>query len=280
MNNGFQTIRITDIPIDIIEEVSKQISHYLVGIVKIQETSASEDAILIGSGTLVKICNTFGILTANHVIKEVPSQGEIGLILSERLHRYTIQSELVGRIEIAKGSIQSEGPDLGFLVLPQADLGQIKAMKSFRDLSIRRQRILDNPPENDSGIWFLCGFPDEQTTNEGATKGFEIVKGFHGLCGGGGVTKEYMSANYDYLEFDVLYTEEGQAPESFGGVSGGGLWQVPLRQKVGGKIEAKETILSGVAFYQSPVENNVRSIKCHGRQSIYKIAYDFVAECS
>ena len=42
----------------------------------------------------------------------------------------------------------------------------------------------------------------------------------------------------------------------------------------GGALAANELILSGVAFYESAVMNNKRSIKCHGRQSIYKSAVD------
>jgi hypothetical protein len=60
-------------------------------------------------------------------------------------------------------------------------------------------------------------------------------------------------------------------------VSGGGLWQVLLRKSQEGKLEVSDYILSGVAFYQSPLMEGSRSIRCHGRQSIYKNVIDFVS---
>ncbi len=269
-------MELSETPIELIEEVSKQISHYLIGIVKIQKSLTSEDAILIGSGTLVEIENTFGILTAHHVMERLPPQGKIGFVLFEQLHRYTLQSEFLEKIVVDKELIPSEGPDLAFIVLPPTTLGQIKALKSFYNLSLKRDKILSNPFKNDMGIWFLCGFPDEQTTYDRPIKGFEIVKGFHGLCGAGGVEKEYIVGNYDYLEFEVHYNKNSQVPKSFGGVSGGGLWHVPLQKSKEGKITPQEIILSGVAFHQSSMINNIRTIKCHGRRSIYKVAYELV----
>ena len=282
MKSKFESMKITDIPVDMIKEASKQICHYTVGIVKIQKTLSSEDTILTGSGTLVEIDGTFGILTAHHVIKELPSHGEIGLILSEQLHRYTLQPESVKKIKIARGPKASEGPDLALLIFQPTDLGQIKAIKSFHNLLLRRDRMINNPPENDMGIWFLCGFPDEGTIREALDRNFDTVMAFHGLCVAGGVEKEYISGSYDYLEFGIRYDKNRlQIPRCFKGVSGGGLWQVLLMRTTDGIIEPKEIILSGVAFYQSPVVNNIRSIKCHGRKSIYKISYEFIKDkCS
>lgn len=288
MKSKFESIKITDIPVHMIKEVSKQICHYAVGIVKIQKKLSSEDAILTGSGTLVEIDGTFGILTAHHVIEELPSHGEIGLILSEQLHRYTLQPGSVKKVKIARGPKASEGPDLALLIFQPTDLrqikalGQIRAIKSFYNLLLRRDTIINNPPENDMGIWFLCGFPDEGTIREDPDRGFDAVMAFHGLCGAGGVEKEYISGSYDYLEFDIRYDKNRlQIPRCFKGVSGGGLWQVLLMRTTDGIIEPKEIILSGVAFYQSPVVNNTRSIKCHGRKSIYKISYEFIKDkCS
>ena len=126
------------------------------------------------------------------------------------------------------------------------------------------------------GIWFICGVPDEKTVNEPPIKDFAIIKRFQGFCGAGGVEKEYRVGNYDYLELEVHYNKDSQVPKSFGGVSGGGLWHVPLQKSKEGKITPQEMIFSGVAFYQSSMIGNIRTIKCHGRRSIYKIAYELV----
>ena len=40
------------------------------------------------------------------------------------------------------------------------------------------------------------------------------------------------------------------------------------------KLVANEYLLSGVAFYKSELKGDERSIRCHGRQSIYRAAID------
>lgn len=43
-----------------------------------------------------------------------------------------------------------------------------------------------------------------------------------------------------------------------------------------GKLIVEEKLLSGVAFYQSELENNRRTITCHGRKSIYGAVVDTI----
>ena len=91
------------------------------------------------------------------------------------------------------------------------------------------------------------------------------------------VSKAYCTDDYDYFEFEVPRNEKNKNTKSYGGVSGVGVWQVQLIRTPEGSLRAKEWILSGVAFYESyesTANNNRLSIKCHGRQSIYKSAVD------
>jgi len=297
----YKEIRVSEITDELIERISKRLSHYLVGILRIEERETSEDVSLIGSGTLIQIDNVYGILTAHHVAKALSSKGEIGLVLSTQVHHVAkalsskgeiglVLSTQVNKprldlqtlriIEVGRGDIPSEGPDLAVIILPQGPLGTIKALKSFYNLSFKRDKILTKPLPNDIGIWFLCGFIDERTIEKRHTQGFDTLKGFYAQFSASGIEKEYTSQDYDYLKTVAHYKPERDLPMSFGGTSGGGLWQVPLLGSAKGELEIKEMILSGVAFYQSEKKNNMRKIKCHGRQSIYKTAYEFIKkEC-
>lgn len=69
-------------------------------------------------------------------------------------------------------------------------------------------------------------------------------------------------------------------PKNFGGISGGGLWQILLKDSSVDKFEPTCYILSGLAFYQSELKANKRLIRCHGRQSIYKNVYEFIKDKS
>ncbi|MFQ5965936.1 MAG: hypothetical protein ACE5KZ_16850 [Candidatus Scalinduaceae bacterium] len=279
MNSKKGAIKVSETQLqELIEKISIQLYHYQIGLVKLKRTNSSEDAIPAGSGTLVEIDGLYAILTAQHVIKELPKSGDIGLMISPDIEKPIVKSEFLNKIEVARGSIESEGPDLGIILLPSPIVGQLKAKKSFYNLSLKRDKILSDPPKNYKGIWFLCGMPAEMTTTEGPSKGFNVIKRFTLFCGAARVKKEYSKGEYDYFVVDAHYNETNQLPESFGGISGGGLWQVILKQQKG-KVEAEEMILSGVVFYQSPLSNNIRLLKCHGRRSIYKNTFDVVKKC-
>jgi len=261
------------VPQEVREDAAKGISDFVIGFARLYETESGQDAELAGSGTLVQIDDTYGVLTAYHVLDYLRNTDEIGLILATRfepsLHRFTLKAEVLRPLKIAQGHDQSGGPDLGLLILPEVDVGSLKARKSFYNLSSHRQRVLDNPPAHDEGLWFLCGFAGELTSERLPERGYARVKVFQGACGVGWVDREYCVGDFDYFEFEARYGGLNEPPQSFGGFSGAGLWQVPLVRTPAGTLKAKELLLSGVAFYQSARMEERRVIKCHGRRSVY-----------
>ena len=82
------SIKITDIPNDFLESATRGILNYSIGLVSVTEKEREEDAKIIGSGTLVNINGVHRILTAEHVIKAFPIDGEIGFVISEKLGWY------------------------------------------------------------------------------------------------------------------------------------------------------------------------------------------------
>lgn len=269
------SIKITDIPSDFLKTATRDILNYTIGLVNVTENDGIEDAAIIGSGTLVNVNDTYGILTANHVIDAFSSDGEIGFVISEKLHKFSLKVQSFSFLTIAKAKIESEGPDIGFIRIPDAILGQIKAFKSFYNLS-KRKTIVENPPDTDLGVWCVCGFPEVLTRHEGPDRGFEKIKGFVGFCGFGGVLEQYTNGEFDYYNFEVLYNENTNSPINFGGVSGGGLWQVIIAQNESKDLLVKEIILSGIPFYQTERTDDKRKVKCHGRKSIYKFSTEFI----
>jgi hypothetical protein len=269
MNESINEIKIVDIPNEFFESTTKRIVNYLIGMVKPIETENRKDAELIGSGTLVDINGVLGVLTAQHVIDALPSHGLLGLILSEKLHRPEVDVQTLAYSSIGKSEDDSAGPDLGFIKLPENIIGTLKAHKSFYNISKRQAGVLYEPPQRDLGLWCLCGIPDEKTITEGPHGNFQIVKNFLQFCVFGEIADFEISDEFDYFHFDVQYDEKTEAPTNYGGVSGGGLWQVLMAQDVKGQVILEQLILSGVAFYQFPLVENRRVIKCHGRRSIY-----------
>ena len=107
-------------------------------------------------------------------------------------------------------------------------------------------------------------------------KDFTEVKGFCQFTGYGGNVRIDIIGDYDYIDFDVNYAIDPRIPDTFGGFSGGGLWHVILDYDADGHIHPQEYHLSGVAFYETPTHNALRSLRCHGITSIYKRVVDFL----
>lgn len=285
-------VQLSDIPPDFFDSITKHINNYTVGLTVPEETRYSANVRLCGTGTLVEINGHYGILTAYHVIEgllrlteELTKIGskkpsdikEIGLILDQNLHRPKFPLPYLNIIKVARGEVDKDGPDLGLIIFPPIHAGTIKSLKSFYNLGLRREQVLHNPPGNYIGLWFLCGFIDEFTTDDQPSRGYDRVKGFRGKCILlPEVNRAYCIDDYDYFEFEVLYNEDKNFPMSYGGMSGGGVWQ--LTKFDGKSWKARDLIFSGVIFYQnydSSSAHNRLSIKSHGRQSIYKYVVDY-----
>ncbi len=254
----------------LLAQTNERIENFAVGFVKIEDNE--EDASLLGSGTLVTFAGRNAILTADHVLQVLPRIGELGLVLPQaepRLHRSILYAENTESHSIARASRDCNGPDLGLLLLAKTDANRLANSKIFYNLEKRRDRILSTPPAIDSGGWFLVGMGAEWTEDLAPERGFPRVKLFRGISGAGVVTVERQDGKYDYLNFEAKYGPSYQGPGSFQGFSGGGLWQIQLKEN-DGKLELVDVLLSGVAFYESEVVDNIRTIFCHGRRSIYE----------
>lgn len=123
------------------------------------------------------------------------------------------------------------------------------------------------------GGWFLRGMVGEWTSDLTPEGGFARVKAFNGVTGASQVVAERQHAGFDYIEFEAKYNLAYQGPDSFGGFSGGGLWQVVFEER-DGSINIVDVLLSGVSFFQSEKIGDTRTIFCHGRRSIYEYVVD------
>jgi hypothetical protein len=71
----------------------------------------------------------------------------------------------------------------------------------------------------------------------------------------------------DYFDAEARFRSPTDA-QSFGGVSGGGLWKVQIYGDPSSDKIASTAILEGVAFYASNVSDGTGTIRCHGPKSI------------
>jgi hypothetical protein len=274
-----ETIPITEIPAAFIKEAVDRLAHYTVGFLRVDDTPSGQDLTLLGSGTLVLVENTHAILTAHHVIQALPRTGRLGLILEPTLHQHTVDTQALVYLEIARGDIDQNGPDIGAVVLAPSVASTIAAKKNFYNLTQRVKEALESPPELGHGVWFTEGFLDERTVEEPPIGPFTKVKAFYCITGAGGPEESFIVDQHDYFEYPITVMGTPDAPQSFGGMSGGGLWQVQIIRDPSGMLRPKAFLLSGVVFFQGPTLENRCNIKCHGRQSVYKVAYNAIRNC-
>lgn len=266
-------LHITETPDALQEAIARNLVAYSIGFVRVEGTPQENDVLLLGSGTLVAIGETRAVLTAAHVIRELPQKGRLGLALSDRLDLHNVDTRGLTYKKIAHGSIVSKGPDLGVVILAPTIAGAIAAKKTFYNLAKRRKQMLQTPPALSDGLWVVNGFVDEWTREEPSDR-YRLVKIFCNFSGIGAPEPPVSDGEHDYFAFPISYGQRSVAPKSFGGMSGGGLWQIPIMRDAQGKLNPKTLLLSGVVFYQEPTTENQCGVKCHGRQSVYRVAYD------
>jgi hypothetical protein len=266
-----------ELPDTVIEAAKCDLADYSIGFLRVESTPRGQDAVLLGSGTLVSVGSKHAVLTAHHVLSILPRTGRLGLVISPRLQQHTVDTQGLTYLRIARGAIDADGPDLGAVVLAPSIAGAIAAKKTFYNLDLRREQMLHSPPALHDGFWFVNGFVDENTVVEPTRNGYSSVKGFYNMSGSGGPEEPIVVGDYDYFAFPVGYRERSVAPGSFGGMSGGGLWQVPVVRDAQGQIKHETPLLSGVVFYQAPTTDAYCGVKCHGRQSVYGVAYQAIA---
>ena len=261
--------------------ITKELFTYTIGIIGILQKKSDEEIRLLGTGTLIKANGFYGILTAEHVSREVKKLDEIGILIGAvneiipqppRYERFTIKKMCLEVIDVFKSSDTAEGPDLGLIrILSCEELSTLKAIKSFFNISVNRKKFLENHKDLDSDIWVLCGIPDELTIKERSErKGYDYFIRFCPQCyftdepieGKDRGTYDLLKINFDYIK------TEGRV-KNFGGFSGGGLWKLNLIESNEKKPGTIKPFLVGVIFFQENINDQVSKIICHGPRSIY-----------
>lgn len=270
-------VLVKDLPHVLINEVIQELACFTVAFLGIDQVARSPDAALLGSGVLVSAGAGRAILTAHHVLEVLPTSGRIGLLLGRTTQPHSIDTAGISILKIARGMRDSVGPDVGAILLASNIAASIGAKKSFFNLETHREMQLNNPPDVRDGVWFAQGFLEERTRiapdpiEEGTTKYFYCFTGIGGPEAGQEID------GYDYFEFPVSQTGRSAAPVSWGGMSGGGLWQVQLIRREGA-LTHLSPVLSGIMFYQKPTTETVCGVRGHGRRTIYDLVFSKIKE--
>ena len=277
---GTGQIQIRGFPVPLMHKIVERLAQHTVGFLRLQTPSGPPE--LLGSGVLVSAGNTRAVLTAHHVIEvidKLSATERLGLLLEKTNQPHTINKDGVALRKIARGR-NALGPDLGALILapPIASSIEFSSMKSFYNLDKRRDQMLHAAPDLRMGAWVAQGLIQEKTivTPLPDGRGASVLFKGDGLFGGPENVEEI--GGYDYLDYPVTPLAREMTPSlprTWGGMSGSGLWQIPLKAN-GANLEVANSefdtpLLSGVVFRQRKVDGEMW-IRCHGRKSVYQRA--------
>ena len=228
---------------------------------------------LIGSGTLVEIDNTYHVLTAAHVWHEARGVDQIGLALTTYPSAFAIPCDAIRVKSVWSHENPEWGPDLALLELPRPLVSRIGAHKSFLNLRQQRSTLATHPPAL-GRCWAVTGmvgqFSEVQSRpQDGIIEANIQARAFFSL-----IQQTHLREGYDYFDAGAKANLMG-VPSSFGGLSGGGLWEIGLSMTKSGAISWDgQRHFRGVAFWQSRLSDGRRMIRCHGPQSVFERAWD------
>jgi len=270
-----ELVKVKDLPDALLGAVSARLSHYTIAFIRLTPSPAGDEPQLIGSGVLVKAGGVHAILTAAHVLPLLPKSGQVCILLEP-----TPQPHVVDRIgltyrEIAYSGGGYDGPDLAAVILAPSIAAALAAKKSFCNLDRWRDAAAGVSDDLHDGVWAVQGWVNERTHVIVNPETRERTTRFYNFTGFGGPDPAAALNGYDYFDFVYERQVPDCAPNSWGGVSGGGLWEIRLRRD-GGSITEERAILAGIAFFQAEQNGTPFSIRCHGIRSVYEKAYEAI----
>ena len=217
---------------------------------------------LAGTGTLVTDGKAHYVLTAAHVWHDVLKRAEkVGISLRADLYSQCLieRTSIVPSGPAIPNSWRDWGPDIIFLRIPEVRVGEINAFRGFYGLHCEEQSLYRG---EHTQAYLVAGTPaalGTYTQNRASVQvmGFWAVK-----------PPTYQKhEGWDYFDAEARFRSPTDA-QSFGGVSGGGLWKVQIYGDSSSDKIASTAILEGVAFYASKVSDGTGTIRCHGPKSI------------
>jgi hypothetical protein len=255
------------IPESLLDQATQDLSYYCV--------SFSVDDRPSGSATLVTVDGHSGFLTAAHVVDDwfASKTDRIAVVCAPHLHQLMLPKQYIDVTRHEPSKDPSSGPDLAFVRINDTKcIAELKARKSFYPLlESYHPEIFEEIQPRLAALCFVAGAPAERAAEEGIRRTKpHILKSVH-FFGRAQVIEEFSSNGFDYLKLAMLAGQSG-FPSDYRGVSGGGVWHVALGidPEVGtSSFEIARLELIGVAFCQSDLVNDSRTIFAHGIKSVY-----------
>lgn len=261
------------------ERLYRDVRHYSVGLICMKLDNGGVSHMPVGSGTLVECGGRYGILTADHVVAspQFSQMQALGFNIANYQHSFYLNDSELQVHRIAKYSEKLVGPDLAFVELLSNKLETLSSKCSFWNLDKHVEIFENGGLDGDDGIWILIGMPQEYelgyVPDDQVRPDFQKVTGHTLLTCCTAPIRESEDGNYDYIFSSVSYEPPLDPPETFKGMSGGGIWKSRATRDSNGEVQLGRAYLCGVIIrekYLPPDYKIVSEVEGHGRKSIYR----------
>lgn len=254
------------------DPLAVQASASLIGLFKIRDAGGKAvPPESIGSGTLARMPGeAYGILTAAHVLDEIPASGLLGYMMFTRqdsLQQAKIDAQLTRKFYAPGWGGDAVMPDLGFLQIH--DLDAMSTMRarggSFYDLEKVRE-IRGMTSDQLASEYLVSGVIDETKIEVPAGDGMPERTGFTAMTG---YCEDVAPSTLSGFAILNVMVDVEHHPTTFGGMSGGGLWVLTAPD---GDVDRLQRFLMGVIFYQSdPTADGKRFIRVHSLEDVNRL---------
>jgi hypothetical protein len=256
------------------EEVRRQLSSSIIGFLSIRRNGEIVDPSSVGSGTLVKLGDgAHGILTAAHVLDALPENTPVGILLFTRPgspQQFKIEIDPREKIYASGWAKGCKVPDLAFLRLHQPRISDLEAYGCvFYDLE-KVRTLREN--ENVGVAWqlYVVGVVAESENRLMLAhgEGRHVITNYKAIYGACDVRRNFRVEGFELVAAAINFTAAWRPPNSYGGVSGGGLWVLTSPT---GDGENLRRMLLGVAIRETSSKRSARLIICHTFEGVHGV---------
>ena len=228
-----------------------------------------DSAAVPAAGTLCKIDDYYGIITAGHVWYHkktksgIKAHSDLKIVVGQKSQHISTQYLTAIGPSAAAKNVGREIPDIIFIIIPSGLHSTIEAAsKVFYSLDLSMKEHGNDLFDSLDGFWCTFGSPIKRLDSKHRQAASVIY--------GTSTPKKNEEDGWDYLNLDIV-AEENQMPKDAGGMSGGGIW----RTRVLSDFSQHKVVFSGVNFFQTQISKQYQIIG-HGPQSIYVHLLDLV----
>lgn len=246
------------------DKVRNQLCSSTIGFLKIRQNGEIVDPTSLGSGTLVTAKGIHGILTAAHVLDNLPEDEPLGILLFTRPDtstQFKVEIRREDKIFTPGWSRNRKLPDLGFMRLYPPRIADLEARGCvFYNLEKERTIALNARREL---AWreYVVGVVAESEIRRVVPDGGGYVRsGYTMLIGDSQTRRRFCAESCNLVAQSINFKEPVAPPSSYGGVSGGGLWVLASPT---GEIRDAKRALVGIVFRETSSKRSARMIICH-----------------